>query len=327
MTDKLPTEAIRKLIGWRGMLEAKATVNIGDLADRAEAELAAILKRNEEQETRIRVQGHKLDLLQREQMRMRDPERTLVCDIIANGALLPDETRYALPDEAVLETQIAVMREAIKNAVEEAEACEGPACISGTGLMDLQAALALTPDGKHVVDVAWLREIRAVLLEMLDETDSHGVYPKDSTVGDIIDKLAVLIGRMKMNEAIARWLGKDIHIGSTRDLCDGDLYRFGDAEGICIVHVTDDESHSFVGWNPEEYIEDWHGADGLLAEIERRGLSRPLHREWMSQRVAAEDQPFDRQMPYADEIAAAYLRATPAQLAAALVKVIEEEGA
>lgn len=30
------------------------------------------------------------DLLQKEQRRMRDPERTLVCDILANGTLLPD---------------------------------------------------------------------------------------------------------------------------------------------------------------------------------------------------------------------------------------------
>lgn len=40
-----------------------------------------------EQLARVR---DKLDMLQREQRRMRDPERTLVCDIIANGALLPD---------------------------------------------------------------------------------------------------------------------------------------------------------------------------------------------------------------------------------------------
>lgn len=30
------------------------------------------------------------DLLQAQQARMRDPERTLVCDILANGQLLPD---------------------------------------------------------------------------------------------------------------------------------------------------------------------------------------------------------------------------------------------
>ena len=41
-----------------------------------------------------RSQG-KLDLLQKMQSKMRDPERKLVCDIIANGQLLPsDGKRY-----------------------------------------------------------------------------------------------------------------------------------------------------------------------------------------------------------------------------------------
>lgn len=34
--------------------------------------------------------GSRLDLLARVQNHMRDPERTLVCDILANGQLLPD---------------------------------------------------------------------------------------------------------------------------------------------------------------------------------------------------------------------------------------------
>ena len=42
----------------------------------------------------------RVNMLQREQARMRDPERTLVCDIIANCALLPDPngTRYGTPN-------------------------------------------------------------------------------------------------------------------------------------------------------------------------------------------------------------------------------------
>lgn len=35
---------------------------------------------------------HRINMLAQEQKRMRDPERTLVCDIIANGQLLPDPT-------------------------------------------------------------------------------------------------------------------------------------------------------------------------------------------------------------------------------------------
>jgi hypothetical protein len=47
----------------------------------------------------------RMDLLQREQQRMRDPERTLVCDILANGSLLPDPTgaRYGRPVAEIYE--------------------------------------------------------------------------------------------------------------------------------------------------------------------------------------------------------------------------------
>ena len=39
-------------------------------------------------------------MLAKEQKRMRDPERTLVCDILANGQLLPDAngSRYGMPN-------------------------------------------------------------------------------------------------------------------------------------------------------------------------------------------------------------------------------------
>jgi hypothetical protein len=43
--------------------------------------------------------GERLALLARVQKHMRDPERTLVCDILANGQLLPDPhgKRYGFP--------------------------------------------------------------------------------------------------------------------------------------------------------------------------------------------------------------------------------------
>lgn len=43
------------------------------------------------------------DMLQREQTRMRDPERVMVCDILANGQLLPDPNgvRYGPPNAEV----------------------------------------------------------------------------------------------------------------------------------------------------------------------------------------------------------------------------------
>lgn len=42
---------------------------------------------------------HRMDMLARLQKRMRDPERQLVCDILANGQLLPDPKgkRYGFP--------------------------------------------------------------------------------------------------------------------------------------------------------------------------------------------------------------------------------------
>jgi hypothetical protein len=43
-------------------------------------------------EARARIRWHerRADLLQKVQRTMREPERTLVCDILANGSLLPD---------------------------------------------------------------------------------------------------------------------------------------------------------------------------------------------------------------------------------------------
>ncbi len=43
--------------------------------------------------------GRRVKMLSRLQSKMRDPERTLVCDILANGQLLPDpkSKRYGFP--------------------------------------------------------------------------------------------------------------------------------------------------------------------------------------------------------------------------------------
>jgi hypothetical protein len=50
---------------------------------------------------RMKTYDRKLRLLTKEQHRMRDPERTLLCDIIANGQLLPDPSgsRYGQNDQ------------------------------------------------------------------------------------------------------------------------------------------------------------------------------------------------------------------------------------
>lgn len=57
-------------------------------ANRLRDELARVAESRDWYRSRI-------DMLQREQKRMREPERTLLCDILANCALLPDPARYA----------------------------------------------------------------------------------------------------------------------------------------------------------------------------------------------------------------------------------------
>jgi len=94
------------------------------------------------------------------------------------------------------DTQLAaVMRKAINQALSHIRS-HGRTGMDVAGIVgDLQ--LALTPDtGKRVrvVDVERLKEIRAVLLLVLDDADTLGLHPKDSTIGDIVDWLAALIG-------------------------------------------------------------------------------------------------------------------------------------
>jgi len=66
----------------------KGTENVNEAAARIVAE-------------RMKTYDRKLRLLTKEQHRMRDPERTLLCDIIANGQLLPDPngSRYGQNDK------------------------------------------------------------------------------------------------------------------------------------------------------------------------------------------------------------------------------------
>jgi hypothetical protein len=66
----------------------------------------AVCKKNLEAEREVRAKAERskewykcrVDMLQKEQTRMRDPERTIVCDILANAQLLPDEERYKVKE-------------------------------------------------------------------------------------------------------------------------------------------------------------------------------------------------------------------------------------
>ena len=63
------------------------------------------------------------DALQKAQQKMRDPERTIVCDILANGHLLvPDVGRYASSQPAeqpLTEEQIAAVVDRVREAVKD----------------------------------------------------------------------------------------------------------------------------------------------------------------------------------------------------------------
>lgn len=52
---------------------------------------------------------NRVDKLQKIQSQMRDPERTIVCDILANGMLLNDKNRYAVKEET-FKPQISVAK-------------------------------------------------------------------------------------------------------------------------------------------------------------------------------------------------------------------------
>jgi hypothetical protein len=85
----------------------------------------------------------RVDLLQQWQSKMRDPERTIACDIIANGQTLPPEfagDRYSIP------------------------AGTSPACASNSAKSDSQSSLTVTDDTQSAspVDPVMQRGISAL---------------------------------------------------------------------------------------------------------------------------------------------------------------------
>jgi len=71
--------------------------SIGKMSDgEIVCKLADLMAGKAEAERRLARIRERVEMLACEQTRMRDPERTLVCDILANGQLLPDPkgTRY-----------------------------------------------------------------------------------------------------------------------------------------------------------------------------------------------------------------------------------------
>jgi len=75
-----------------------------DLSDDATTELAVqgayAAERAKRAEERLKYALRRLDALQAAQEKMREPERTILCDLLANGRLLPDRdgSRYGPPN-------------------------------------------------------------------------------------------------------------------------------------------------------------------------------------------------------------------------------------
>lgn len=122
-----------------------------------------------------------------------------------------------------------------------------------------------------------------------------------------------------MNERIMQWAGHSrrvpLPLGGPPDI----PVRFQD---ITVIRLTD--------YPPPSYDTDitlWHGPDGLLAKIEEKGLQ--FRDAFILSFLDRHEYPdsLDPDDSLAVDTASVWagLTATPAQLAAALVKVIEEE--
>ena len=107
---------------------------------------------------------------------------------------------------------------------------------------------------------------------------------------------------MNTNERIARWLGWHRDEGRWVD-SDG-------ASGYPLLASSDFDSD----------LSSWHGPDGLLEEIERRGMWVSFCREYVKIVGTGLDTPALTAL----RLVTMGLRATPAQLSAALVAVIGE---
>jgi len=131
---------------------------------------------------------------------------------------------------------------------------------------------------------------------------------------------------MTDNERIAEWLGATTRDDHETVPADGTLAFTSDCwtpgnHPIVFRHrVHPGFGYAWVDWEPDTNITLWHGPDGLLGEIEKKGLWRKflgmLHWELYPNEDARE--------PLPAKTVWLMRRAEPAQLTAALVKMIEE---
>jgi|GEM_PF-4265094 len=102
---------------WQGVAEGEV-----ELRQLANEEIADLKRERDEARTSRDFYQRRCNMLQAEQKRMRDPERTLVCDILANGQLLPDPhgKRYGPIDSAMGDSKATVTEDvaALRNIVD-----------------------------------------------------------------------------------------------------------------------------------------------------------------------------------------------------------------
>lgn len=121
------------------------------------------------------------------------------------------------------------------------------------------------------------------------------------------------------NEKIAKWLGIVIKPDRTHTP-NGDYY-YSNAGTTIFVRADFDDSAFSYEWNPARDISRWHGPNGLLAEIDRRGIAGDFYRE-LERRIGEQRQIKPISMPAQTALAWYIRRAEAPQLSAALVKAI-----
>ena len=129
---------------------------------------------------------------------------------------------------------------------------------------------------------------------------------------------------MTDNELIAEWLGaKEFH----KEMVVGDIVLSPDSgKFFAIGYVTEirgHKLHTYRPWSPLTDITLWHGDDGLMAEIERQEKALDFMFELQ---VILDVVPQDGLTH--GEVALLYWpirRAEPAQLTAALIKMLEND--
>jgi len=137
---------------------------------------------------------------------------------------------------------------------------------------------------------------------------------------------------MTVNEKIARWLGLELkpYAPQSVRLLPGDLIiDRGNVHGLGIDTIFKVLNASLRPWEYDGNIALWHGKDGLLAKIEKRGPAcwyafiKILIVDMGPRRVIVREDDGSEWVEIGTALMV--LESTPTQLASALAKIIDEE--